>query len=88
MKSSEDIKPISYMKTHSAALIEEAQKSPIIITQNGEARAVLQDMESYNRQKKALFMLRLIALGEKDISSGRYRSQAEVLAHFDKVTES
>jgi prevent-host-death family protein len=67
------IKPISYLKAHSAELIRELGEGapPLIITQNGEARAVLQDIAMYDETQETLALLKLLALGREDIAEGR-----------------
>ena len=57
---------------------------PVIITQNGEARAVLQDPESYEEMRKALALLRILAIGEEDIRKGRLKEQEEVFSNIEK----
>ncbi|MDF8332937.1 type II toxin-antitoxin system Phd/YefM family antitoxin [Novosphingobium cyanobacteriorum] len=67
------IKPISYLKAHSAEVIRELREgaAPLVITQNGEATAVLQDVGSYEATQEALALLKLLALGQDDIAAGR-----------------
>jgi len=86
MKLSEDIKPITYVKTHSSDLIKEVNtnRRPIVITQNGAARAVLLDIDSYEKQKNTLLMLKLIAQGESDIKKGNLVEQEEFFKKMDK----
>jgi prevent-host-death family protein len=74
------IKPISYVKAHAADLVRDMHKSgePIIITQNGEAKAVLQDIESYERTQETLALLKIVALGEKQYREGKAKPAAEV----------
>jgi len=86
MKLSEDIKPVTYVKTHAAGLIREVNtnKRPIVITQNGMARAVLMDIQTYEKQKNTLLMLKLIALGESDIIKGNLVEQEEFFKELDK----
>ena len=71
MKLSEDIKPITYLKTRAAELINtiSTRRSPVVITQNGEAKAVVQDIRSYERDRSALLMLKLLAQGILVLSS-------------------
>ena len=85
MKLAEDIKPITYVKTHSAELIKElnTNKRPIVITQKGAARAVLLDIDSYEKQKNILFMLKLVAQGEHDIKKGNLIEQEEFFKKMD-----
>ncbi|ABQ69095.1 type II toxin-antitoxin system prevent-host-death family antitoxin [Sphingomonas histidinilytica] len=66
------IKPISYLKAHSADLIRELGEGapPLIITQNGEARAVLQDVGSWEATQEALALLKLLALGREEMARG------------------
>ena len=86
MKPSQDIKPVTYMKTHSADLLKEVNKRrhPIVITQNGEARAVILDINSYEKQKETTLMLKLVAQGESDIKSRRFMEQSKLFARLDK----
>lgn len=67
------IKPISYLKAHSADVIRELGEGapPLVITQNGEAKAVLQDVASYEATQETLALLKLLALGRAEIASGK-----------------
>jgi prevent-host-death family protein len=69
------IRPISYLKAHGADLIHELGEgaAPLIITQNGKAKAVLQDMGSYEATQETLALLKLLALGQDEIASDRTR---------------
>jgi prevent-host-death family protein len=75
-----DVKPITYMKTHSAELVAAVneQRSPIVITQNGEPRAVVMDVQSYERLQNSLALLKIIAQSEADFKAGRCISQEEL----------
>lgn len=86
MKLSKDIKPITYMKTHSSDLVKEVNnnKRPIVITQNGVAKAVLIDIDSYENQQEILMMLKLVAQGEEDIKKKRVIEQDELFQRLDK----
>ncbi len=79
MNFAEDIKPISYVKAHAAEIIEKMAENhrPIIITQNGEAKAVLTDIETYQQQQDTMAMLKMVALAREDVAQGR------VLSHKD-----
>lgn len=72
MKPSEDIKPISFVKAHAAELLQELSQRPrtLVITQKGEAKAILQDVQSYERTQESLQMLKLIALGNAESEEG------------------
>jgi len=77
MKMREDIRPVTYLKSRAADLLDQLNKThrPIVITQNGEARAVIQDPESYERTKTAIGFLKLLAQGEENIRSGKMYDQ-------------
>jgi prevent-host-death family protein len=72
MDSREAIEPVTVLKTKSAQLIRQARdtRQPIIITQNGRASAVLQDIETYEEQRKTFHLLKLIAQGDLELSRG------------------
>jgi prevent-host-death family protein len=72
MNVTDDIKPISYIKTNAADMLRRVNEThnPIVITQNGEAKAVLMDTKSYQDMKNSLGILKLLASGERDIENG------------------
>jgi prevent-host-death family protein len=80
------VKPISYLKANAAAILHYINDThqPMIITQNGEARAVLQDPESYSQMREAFGLLKLMAQGENDIRDGNLSSQEDVLNRFKR----
>lgn len=86
MNLKEDIKPISYFKSNAAEVLKRVNEThnPMIITQNGEARAVLVDTESYDNLVKSVGILKLLAEGEKDISAGNLTNQVELFAEIEK----
>ena len=80
----ECIKPISYIKTNAADMMNfvNDRKEPLIITQNGESRAVLIDVESYQEMKNAFTLLKIIQLSEKDVKAGKTKRASEVFANL------
>jgi len=84
MNLTEDIQPVTYLKSHAANLLQQVNDThrPLIITQNGVARGVLQDTESFENTKKALAMLKLMIQGEADIKAGRVADQNEVFSRI------
>ncbi len=80
---------MTVLKARPAELIRRAQETrrPLVITQNGKATAVLQDVKSYQEQRQALLLLRFLATGEKDFREGRVLSDAEADAHFQARLE-
>ena len=82
MRYSTQIKPISYVKSHAAELLDRIteEREPIIITQNGEARAVLVDVHSYEQSQETLALLQILAHGKKQVESGQTYPLAEVIA--------
>jgi prevent-host-death family protein len=87
MNISKDIKPITYLKSRAPDLLKQINQThrPVIITQNGEPRAVLQDPESYENMRNAIGILKLISQGEEDIRSGKSRPQEKVFAGVEHI---
>lgn len=81
MKLSDRVRPISYLKAHAAEILREleAQGEPLVVTQNGEAKAVLQGIESYKETQETLALLKLLALGERQVEAGRVQPAEDVL---------
>ncbi len=75
MRLSGQVKPISQLKADAAAILAQLAErgDPVVITQNGEAKAVLQDLASYEATQETLAMLKLLALGAQDIAAGDIR---------------
>lgn len=73
MLTASHIKPISYLKANAAQVLRELaeQREPMVITQNGEATAVLQDIASYEQDQQTLALLKILALGNQQIEQGR-----------------
>ncbi|WP_395712136.1 type II toxin-antitoxin system Phd/YefM family antitoxin [Reyranella sp.] len=75
------IKPISYVKAHAAEIIQELGEvgEPMIITQNGEAKAVIQDIVSYEKTRETLALLKILALSDRNIAEGKTVPLAEAM---------
>ena len=80
MRYSTNVKSISYIKANAAEVLDHLTevREPMLITQNGEARAVLQDVKSYEDTQETLALLKLLALGQQDIAAGRTHPVSEV----------
>ena len=80
MKYSESIKPISFFKNNMAHIIRQLNEdqSTMIITQNGEAKAVVIDIKQYEQMQETMAMLEIIAQGKQDIAEGKFRSAQDV----------
>lgn len=76
MKYSEAVKPISYLKSHASSVLREVNENQktMIITQNGEAKAVLLDVKEYERLQDSLALLKIVALGKKNVAEGRVKT--------------
>ncbi len=87
MNISTDIRPVTYLKSKAADLLKQINKNhrPVIITQNGEPRAVLQDPKSYEDMRNAISILKLISQGEQEIKNGKSKSQEEVFKNIENV---
>lgn len=87
MKVASDIKPISYLKSHAADILKQINEThrPIIITQNGEPKAVVQDPTTYDNMINAIGILKLLSQGEEDIKQGRVKTQEEVFHGIENL---
>jgi prevent-host-death family protein len=86
MRFSTQIKPISYVKTHAAELLDRIneEREPIIITQNGEARAVLVDVRTYEESQESMALLKILAIGNQEIETGKTRLLKDVIHDLRK----
>ncbi|TAL37492.1 MAG: type II toxin-antitoxin system Phd/YefM family antitoxin [Spirochaetes bacterium] len=86
MNIKEDIRPISYVKAHAADMLEQVNETrrPVFVTQNGEAKAVLLDPESFENMQKALGILKMVSQGEKDVIDNNLLSQEEAFGRIAK----
>lgn len=84
MKLSNQIRPISYLKAHAAEILRTlaAQGEPLVITQNGEAKAVVQDIRSYEQTQETLALLKILALGSRQVEAGQVQPAADVIARL------
>jgi len=84
MKYTSRIKPISYFKANAAEIIQELGEvgEPMIITQNGEAKAIVQDIVSYEKTQETLALLKILALGEQQVREGRTVPASKAMRRF------
>jgi prevent-host-death family protein len=90
MRFSTQIKPISYVKSHAAELLDRLaeEREPIVITQNGEARAVLIDIHSYEKSQETLALLQILAIGKKQMQAGKTAPLTDAVASLrDRLTQ-
>lgn len=75
MKFSEAVKPISYLKTHASEVVRDVSENQktLVITHNGEAKVILQDVKVYEKTQESLALLKILALSGKEIRKGNYR---------------
>ena len=81
MKLSSQIKPISYLKAHAAEIVKtlNINREPLVITQNGEAKVVIQDIESYEQGQETMALLKVLALGMRQIGEGKIQPAEDAL---------
>ena len=86
MNLSSDIKPISYLKSKTAEVINESNenKRVIILTQNGEAKVVIQDIKTYENMQNSINLLKLIVQSENDIENKNIVNQEEMFSNLEK----
>ncbi|MDR1971198.1 MAG: type II toxin-antitoxin system Phd/YefM family antitoxin [Treponema sp.] len=85
----EDIKPISYVKAHTADVLKQIREknNPMIITQNGEARAVLMNVNYYQNIMDAINLLKILSIGENDIKNGNIITEEEMDKRIEKILD-
>lgn len=84
MRYSSQVKPISYLKAHAAEVLTHLRehREPLVITQNGEAKAVLQDVASFEETQATLALLKILALGNQDVAAGKVKPVTDVVARL------
>lgn len=89
MKLSEAVKPISYFKAHASEIVRQIVNSrqPMVITQNGEAKAILQDLVQYEQTQESLAMLKMLAQSQNSLRKGDYRPVTDVFSGLKKTLE-
>ena len=85
MKLSESIQPISYLKAHASEIIRNVaeKRETLIITQNGRAKAVLQDINLYEETQESLAMLKILAKSSKQLQEGKIKKADAVFIEFE-----
>jgi prevent-host-death family protein len=83
----ENIKPISYVKAHATELIRNIHetKAPVIVTQNGEAKAVIIDIDSYQKTLYAISLAKLLSFSEIDLKKGNVVRHENAKKRFEKT---
>jgi prevent-host-death family protein len=81
MKLSGQIRPISYLKAHAAEIIRNLSKDqePLIITQNGEAKVVMQGIKSYEQTRQTIALLKILSLGMQQIEDDKVLPAEDVI---------
>ena len=90
MKPSESIKPISYVKAHASELIRDISnnRKTLVITQNGEAKAILQDIKVFEQTQESLALLKILAMSTKSLKEGRFKPLKKTFRDVkDKMNE-
>ena len=84
MRYSSQVKPISYLKANAAEVLKQLaeQREPMVITQNGEAKAVLQDVVSFEETQETMALLKILALGNQDVANGKVRPVTDVVTRI------
>lgn len=87
MKFSSQVKPISYLKSHAAEIVKSISQSrePMLITQNGEAKLVVMDVKSYEEQTETMALLKILAMGNREIEQGDFQDFTDVFSELDRA---
>ena len=85
----EDIKPISYVKTHTAQIMKQIgeKNNPVVITQNGEAKAVIMDVKQYQKIIDTMNLLKILSIGENDLKNNRIYTQDQLNKKISTILE-
>lgn len=86
MLLSESVKPISYIKAHASEVLDSVEKTrnPVVVTQNGHAKAIIQDLRSYEEMQESLAMMKVVLAGRKDVEEGRVKPLGEAFKSIRK----
>ena len=89
MKLSSQIRPISYLKAHAAEIVRNLvnQQEPMIITQNGEAKVVIQDIESYEKTQQTMALLKILAIGMRQVEESKFLPAEKVIKRLRERRE-
>jgi prevent-host-death family protein len=89
MKLSNQIRPISYLKAHAAEIVRNLaeQQEPMVITQNGEAKVVIQDIETYEQTQQTMALLKILALGMRQVEEGNILPAENVIKRLRERRE-
>ena len=89
MKLSNQIKPISYLKAHAAEIVRNmnTKHEPLVITQNGEAKVVIQNIESYEQTLETMAFLKILALGNQQISESKVETASAVIKRLREAKD-
>lgn len=90
MKLSKAVKPISHIKSHASEIISEISETgnPVVVTVNGEARVIIQDIKEYEKDRESMAMLKMLAMGRKDVLEGRHKPIHQTFAELKKKIHS
>lgn len=90
MKLPNQIRPISYLKAHAAEIVRNlsGQGEPLIITQNGEAKVVMQGIESYEQTQETMALLKILALGTRQVEEGKVQPADDVIQRLQNRSKS
>jgi prevent-host-death family protein len=90
MKLSTAVKPISHIKSHASEVISEISETgnPVVVTVNGEARVIIQDIKEYEKDREGMAMLKILAMGRKDMLEGRHKPIHQAFVQLKKKIRS
>ncbi len=90
MKLSTAVKPISHIKSHASEIISEISETgnPVVVTVNGEARAIIQDIKEYEKDRESMAMLKILAMGRRDMLENRHKSVHQAFGELKKKIRS
>jgi prevent-host-death family protein len=81
------VRPLSHLKSRAAEMIRNIVESrePMLITQNGEAKVVVQDVQSYEDLQQTVALLKILAMGQRNIEAGDCVDAADVFSEIERL---
>jgi prevent-host-death family protein len=82
MRLSESVKPLTWVKANAAQMLKHIEETgePVVVTKNGEAKAIILDIREHEKNLDTMAMLRMLADSAADLKTGRYRGADEVFS--------
>ncbi len=84
MRLTGQVRSISYLKAHAAELLRDlvVTQAPLFVTQNGEVKAVLIDISTFDQMQETAALLKLLSLADRQIGEGLLEPADEAIEAY------